>query len=96
MSRFNPDAEEQQRRGDMSVRQSGVFEPAGKAQTVHQSEHEGDDPGRAGGDTHVPLPAAQNLRSNKNDAQCYRCLDRPLRDVDVAERCQGDMAEGKE
>ncbi len=44
----------------MSVRQTGVFEPAGKTQAVHQSEYEGHDPRRTGGDTNMALPATQN------------------------------------
>ena len=40
MARLNPDAEEQQRRGNMSPANRFV-EPASKTQAVHQFEHEG-------------------------------------------------------
>src|SRR6266851_8439522 len=36
----------------MRVRQAGVFEPAGKTQSMHQSKQESHDPWCAGGDAH--------------------------------------------
>ena len=70
----------------MCVRQTGIAKPAGKTQAVHQSEQESHDPRRTGGDAYVAVPAAQNLCGDENDAQRDHCLDRPLRNVDVAER----------
>ena len=67
---------------------ASVFEPAGKTQAVHESEHQGHDPRRTGRDANIALPATQNFCRDKYDAQRDHCLDRPLRNVHVAKRRQ--------
>ena len=88
MSRFNSDAEEQQRCGDMSIRQTGVFQAASKSQAMHQSKHEGHDPRRASGDADVATAAAQISAATKTMLKAIAASTGRWRDVDVAERRQ--------
>ncbi len=83
----------------MRVRQAGVFEPAGKTQSMHQSKQESHDPWCAGGDAHKMTVFVQccgyslalsHARSGDVAmmSQCYRrFLDRVCRSERNGPRC---------
>ena len=81
--------EEQQRRWNVRSRQPGLAEPARKAQTMHQPEGQGHDPGAGRGDARAASAQANDLGRNEDDAKGDDRLDRPLRHVHEAERCRG-------
>ena len=86
MAGLDASAEEQQRRWNMSDRQPGLTQPAGKTQAVHQPEGERHEPRCARGDAFETAVHANNLRRDKDDAQRDDCLDRRLRHMHKAER----------
>ena len=86
MAGFDTQTEEQQRGGNMPGRDSGFAQTAGKTETVHQSEGERHQPWCARGDAFDTTVHANNLRSDKDDAQRDNRLDGGLGYMDKAER----------
>ncbi len=86
MAGLDAQAEEQQRGRNMSGRQSGFAQSAGKTEAVHQPEGERHEPRCARGDAFETAVHANNLRRDKDNAQRDDGLDGRLRHMDQAER----------
>src|ERR1700724_3641665 len=86
MAAFDTQTEEQQRGGNMPGRDSGFAQTAGKTEAVHETKGERHEPRCACGDAFDTTVHANNLRSDKDNAQRDNSLDGGLWHMDKAER----------